>query len=69
MKAFSVRSPLLGLVGLIALGLVAVKLLQGDLTVTAAAYRIGILTVALVFTDRLLLPLAKDLARSGQPRA
>ena len=69
MKAFRVTSPLLGLVGLIALGLVAMKLLTGDLSVTQAAYRIGILTVFLVLTDRLLLPVAKQLAQSGRPRA
>lgn len=67
MKAVAVRSPLLGLLGLVAVGLVAMKLVQGDLTVTQAAVRLGILQVALLLTDRLLVPLARGLAHSGRP--
>ena len=68
MKALSLRSPWLGLLGLIALGLVAMKLVQGDLTITQAAMRIGVVAVALVFTERLLLPVARSLVMSGRPR-
>ena len=42
MKALRVQSPFLGVLGLVALGLVAMKLLQGDLSVTQAATRIGV---------------------------
>ena len=61
MKLLSVKSPALGLVGLIALGLVAVKLWSGDLTVTEGAVRIGVVTGALIIADRFLLPVAKTL--------
>jgi hypothetical protein len=65
-KGLAVRSPLLGLLGLVAVGLVAVQLYQGDLTITQAAVRLGILQVALLLTDRLLVPLAHGLAHSGR---
>jgi hypothetical protein len=68
MKALSLRSPWLGLLGLVALGLVAMKLVQGDLTITQAAMRIGVVAVALVLTERLLLPVARSLVMSGRPR-
>lgn len=66
MKGLAVRSPLLGLLGLVAVGLVAVKLYQGDLTVTQAAVRLGILQVALLMTDKVLVPLARGLAHTGR---
>jgi hypothetical protein len=52
------RSPFLAFVGLLVLGMAAVELLQGNLTVTDAAVRVGVVTAALVGVDRLLLPLA-----------
>lgn len=68
MKALSLRSPWLGVLGLVALGLVAMKLVQGDLTITQAAMRIGVVAVVLVLTERLLLPVARSLVMSGRPR-
>jgi hypothetical protein len=63
-----VKNPALGLIGLIAVGLVAVKLYQGDLSVTQAAVRIGVLTGVLVLTERFLVPIARTLVSSGRPR-
>ena len=60
-----VRNPWLALVGLISVGLVAVKLYGGDLTVWEGAVRVGTVTVALVLTERILLPLAKGLLGSA----
>ena len=61
-----VRNPWLALVGLVTVGLVAVKLYTGDLTVWEGAMRVGTVTIALVVTERLLLPLAKGLMGSAQ---
>lgn len=68
MSAMRLHTPLLGLLGLVALGLVAMKLVQGDLTITQAAARIGVVAVALLLTERLLLPVARSLVMSGRPR-
>ena len=68
MRAVKLRSPVLGLLGLIALGLVGVKLFQGDLSITQAATRVGVVAVGLLLTERLLLPLARSLVLSGRPR-
>lgn len=62
-----VRSPLLAVLGLVAVGLVAVKLLEGGLTLTQAATRLVVLQLVLLLADRLLLPLARGLAHSGRP--
>ena len=67
MKALRLQSPVLGVLGLVALGLVAMKLVQGDLDITQAATRIGVVAVALVLTERLLLPVARSLVMSGRP--
>ena len=61
-----VKTPALALLGLIALGLVAAKLWTGDLSVSQAGLRIGVLTAALVVAERVLLPIAKSLVDSGQ---
>jgi len=61
-----VHNPWLALVGLVSVGLVAMKLYTGDLSVWEAAVRVGTVTVALVVTERLLLPLAKGLMGSAQ---
>ena len=61
-----VRHPALALIGLLALGLVAVKLWTGDLSVTEAGLRIAILTGALVVAERVLLPVARSLVSAGQ---
>jgi len=61
-----VHNPWLALIGLICVGLVAMKLYTGDLTVWEAGVRVGTVTVALVLTERLLLPLARGLMGSDQ---
>ena len=67
MKALRLQSPLLGVLGLVALGLVAMKLVQGDLDIAQAATRIGVVAVVLLLTERLLLPVARSLVMSGRP--
>jgi hypothetical protein len=62
------RNPVLGLLGLVALGLVGMKLFQGDLSITQAASRIAVVVVVLVAAERVLLPLARSLVTSGRPR-
>jgi hypothetical protein len=64
-KGLSVRHPALGLIGLIALGLVGTKLWSGDLTITEAAVRIAVVTGALIVTERFLLPVARSLIGAG----
>lgn len=54
-----VRSPLLAFVGLCVVGLVAMQLVQGAITVTAAAERVLVVAVALSLVDRWVLPVAK----------
>ena len=66
MRTMSLRSPLLGLIGLIAVGLVAMKLFTGDLDITQAAVRVGVVAAVLLLTERLLLPIAKGLVMSGR---
>ncbi len=65
-----VQSPVLALVGLFAIGVVALDLLQGGLTVAQAGGRAAVVLGVLVVVDRLLLPLARMLvgapARSSQ---
>ncbi len=56
---------MLGLVGLIAVGLVAMQLIQGDLSVTDAATRVGIVAVVLTVVERVALPLARTLITTG----
>jgi hypothetical protein len=60
-----VKNPWLALVGLVSVGLVAMKLFTGDLTVWEAAVRVGTVTAGLVLTERLLLPVAKGLLGPG----
>lgn len=61
-----VKHPLLAFVGLLALGLVGAKLWTGDLSVTQAGLRVGVLTGVLVVAERVLLPLARSLVSAGQ---
>jgi hypothetical protein len=60
-----VKHPLLAFVGLLALGLVGAKLWTGDLSVSQAGLRVGILTGVLVLAERVLLPVARSLVSSG----
>jgi len=62
-----VQSRALALVGLLALAVVALGLLQGRLTVPQAASRIGVAVLVLVAVDRCVLPFARLLV--GAPRA
>ena len=61
-----VKTPLLAFIGLVVVGIVAMQLLQGQITVTAAATRVGIVAVALGLVERYLLPLARTLITTGQ---
>ena len=63
-----VRSPVLAFVGLLVVGIVALQLVQGEITVTAAASRVLIVTVALAVAERFLLPLARTLVTTGHRR-
>ncbi len=56
-----VTSPVLALVGLFAIGVVALDLLQGGLTVAQGGLRAAVVLGVLVVVDRLLLPLARML--------
>lgn len=66
-RLLKVRSPVLAFVGLAVVGIVALQLLQGAITVTAAATRVVIVTVCLAVVDVLVLPLARTLVGVGQP--
>lgn len=59
------RTPFLGFLGLVVLGLVAAQLVQGEITVTAAATRVGIVAAVLVGVERFVLPLARTLITTG----
>ena len=61
-----VQSPGLAVVGLLAVAVVALGLLQGELTVAQAGARIGIAVLVLAAVDRLVLPVARLLV--GQPQ-
>lgn len=55
------RSPLLALVGLFALGAVGLRLLDGRLSVSEAAMRIVIVLVVLLVIERVVLPMCRAL--------
>lgn len=60
------RSPLLGFVGLLCLGLVALSLVRGDLGLADAGVRAGVVFAVLVGLDRFVLPLlASTITRKG----
>jgi hypothetical protein len=60
------RSPLLALVGLLALGAVGLRLLDGRLSVAQGAMRIVIVLAVLLAVERVVLPLCRALV--GGPR-
>lgn len=60
------RTPFLGLLGLLAVGLVAVQLLQGALSVTDAAVRVAVVAGVLTLVERVVLPLARTLVQTGE---
>ncbi len=67
------RSPTLALVGLLAVGIVAVALLRGELSLTEAAVRALVVFAVLKAVEWLVLPLARSLvggpANSGPARS
>ncbi len=65
MSLLRVTSPVLAFVGLVVLGLVALQLVNGEITVTAAAMRVLIVTVCLALVDKVVLPLARTLIATG----
>lgn len=62
------RTPFLGLLGLVAVGLVAVQLVQGSLSVTEAAVRVAVVAGVLALVERVALPLARALVSTGDRR-
>lgn len=54
-----VKSQLLAFAGLIMLGVIAASLLNGTITLQAAALRAGIGAAALALADRIVVPLAR----------
>jgi hypothetical protein len=52
------RSPLLGFVGLLVLGTLSLSLVRGEVSITDAAARMGIVAGVLIGLDRFVLPLA-----------
>lgn len=60
MKA-PLRTRALALAGLAALVPVALGLVRGSITIEAAAVRAGVLLVALVVIDRLVVPVIREL--------
>lgn len=64
------RNPLLGVLGLLAVGAVALQLLTGRLALGQAALRVLVAVGVLVLVDRLLVPLARALVgQRGLPGA
>ena len=59
------RTPFLGFLGLLATALLALQLIQGALSITEAATRIGIVALALTAIERVALPLARTLITTG----
>ena len=59
------HTPLLGFIGLLAVGLVGMQLVQGGITVTDAAIRVGIVAAVLTVVERFALPIAKTLITTG----
>jgi len=63
-----VHSPVLALLGLLAVAVVALQLFQGSIGIPAAAQRIGIGAAGLVAVERFLLPVARSLVGARSPR-
>lgn len=59
------KTPLLAFVGLVVVGLVALQLVQGEVSITSAATRVVIVTISLAAVEKLALPLARTLVTSG----
>lgn len=60
-----VQSTTLALVGLLAMGVVALGLLRGTLDVVQAGERAAVVLVVLLVTDRFVLPIGRALV--GEP--
>ncbi len=61
-------SSLLAVLGLLAVGAVALQLLTGSITIGSAALRVGIAILVLVVVDRVGVPLARALVGPGAAR-
>lgn len=55
------RSPVLAVLGLLAVGAIALQLLSGSITLTSAAVRVLVAVVVLAVVDRVGVPLARAL--------
>lgn len=65
LSLMKVRSPVLAAVGLLVVGIVALQLVQGQVTLTTAATRVAIVALCLGLADRFLVPLARSLVATG----
>ena len=61
------HSPVLAVLGLLAVGAVAVQLLTGSITLTSAAVRVAVAVVVLALVDRVGVPLARALVGPTRP--
>ncbi|MCW2599363.1 MAG: hypothetical protein JWM02_1192 [Frankiales bacterium] len=62
------RTPFLGFLGLLAVGVVALQMFEGRLSVSDAAIRIGIVAAALTAVEKVAMPLARSLIATGTRR-
>lgn len=63
------RSPLLAVLGLLAVGAVGLQLLTGRLTLGQAALRVVVAVAVLAVVDRVGVPLARAMVGPGKPPA
>ena len=60
------RSPVLAVLGLLAVGAVALQLLTGSITLGSAALRVTVAVVVLAVVDRIGVPIARALVGPGR---
>lgn len=61
------RSPLLAVLGLLAVGAVGLQLVVGSLTLGQAAVRVVVAVAVLAVVDRVAVPLARAMVGPGKP--
>lgn len=62
------RSPVLAVLGLLAVGAVALQLVTGSITLTSAAVRVAVAVLLLAVVDRIGVPLARAMVGPGRTR-
>lgn len=60
------NSPVLAVLGLLAVGAVALQLVTGSITLTSAAVRVVVAVVVLAVVDRVGVPIARALVGPGR---